>query len=425
MTQPYQQTHLPVDQMTLAQVRDPVLVDQRPSAFDGAVSFYRELAGRFTAAHDAVQRVVGRAQAAHSGAAADAASAYLRALAEPGRAAATEAERAAEALLGQNGHAGRALREIASADPGFTLSGALAEVAKGAGAFVGGHWLEGRVDSYIAADAAEYQAAQTHARTEMRLYQDNTNANLGSGFAAFAPPPQPERGAPGAVGGPSGAAPGPVGASGVPTPIAVVPAEAVPTAPGSPGSVPPVPPVPAGTAIPPGAVAPGAPPGAAPSHGALPPHGAPMGANVLPPPSAVTPTTIARGGASRGPRPDAPHPGGSLLGSTAPHRSPGSAPRSAGPSGRPEGAPPGRGGVPTPGPRPGSPGLPGVEGARAVGSSRPAVGGVPFLPGGAGGQHEATTHARASWLLEDDPDAVWFAGLPAHVDPVIGAEPPR
>ncbi|MGE3286473.1 MAG: hypothetical protein AB7J32_10265, partial [Pseudonocardia sp.] len=352
MTQPYQQTHLPVDQMTLEQVRDPVVVDQRPGAFDDAASFYRDLARRFAEAHDAVQRVVSRAQAAHAGMAADAAAAHLRALAEPGRAAAAEAERAAEALLGQNGHAGRALREIASADPGFTLSGALAEVAKGAGGFVGGHWLEGRVDSYIAADAAEYQAAQTHARTEMRLYQDNTNANLGSGFAAFAPPPEPETGAPGAVGGTSGAptAPGtgPVGASGLPTPAAVVPAEAARTAPGPPGGVPPAPP---GPAIPPGAVAPGTSAGAAPSLGTLPAPGAPKGADLLPRPSTVSPTTITRSGAGQGAagrdrRPDAPHPGG-LPGSAAPHRSPGSAPRSAGPSGRPDGAPFGRGSVPT------------------------------------------------------------------------------
>lgn len=48
---------------------------------------------------------------------------------------------------------------------------------------------------------------------------------------------------------------------------------------------------------------------------------------------------------------------------------------------------------------------------------------LPFLPGGAGAGRDGE-HTRPTWLVEDDPDAIWFAGMPHHVDPVIGGGRP-
>ncbi|MGQ0576748.1 MAG: hypothetical protein ACT4RN_21490 [Pseudonocardia sp.] len=39
---------------------------------------------------------------------------------------------------------------------------------------------------------------------------------------------------------------------------------------------------------------------------------------------------------------------------------------------------------------------------------------------GAGGTDE--THQRPPYLLEDDPNSIWFAGLPHHVDGIIRAD---
>ncbi|MGQ0576996.1 MAG: hypothetical protein ACT4RN_22760, partial [Pseudonocardia sp.] len=51
-------------------------------------------------------------------------------------------------------------------------------------------------------------------------------------------------------------------------------------------------------------------------------------------------------------------------------------------------------------------------------------GGVPMLGGaGAGGQPGDGTHARPPWLLQDDAESIWFAGLPEYCEPVIGSDP--
>jgi hypothetical protein len=48
----------------------------------------------------------------------------------------------------------------------------------------------------------------------------------------------------------------------------------------------------------------------------------------------------------------------------------------------------------------------------------PAYGHVPFL-GAAAGAARDEEHRRPSWLVEDDPEALWFGDLPPHVEPVI------
>ena len=40
--------------------------------------------------------------------------------------------------------------------------------------------------------------------------------------------------------------------------------------------------------------------------------------------------------------------------------------------------------------------------------------------GGSGAQDRE--HRRPPWLVQDDPESFWFAGLPPHVDPVIRGE---
>lgn len=62
---------------------------------------------------------------------------------------------------------------------------------------------------------------------------------------------------------------------------------------------------------------------------------------------------------------------------------------------------------------------PRVAGQPAAGARGPGPGHVPLLPGTAAGGHDAE-HTRPPWLLQDDADAIWFAGVPEHVDPVVG-----
>ncbi len=48
-------------------------------------------------------------------------------------------------------------------------------------------------------------------------------------------------------------------------------------------------------------------------------------------------------------------------------------------------------------------------------------GGAPMMgAGGAGGQEQV--HTRPWWLLEDDPEAFWFTGIPEYGPPVIGGD---
>jgi hypothetical protein len=45
---------------------------------------------------------------------------------------------------------------------------------------------------------------------------------------------------------------------------------------------------------------------------------------------------------------------------------------------------------------------------------------MPFMPmTGAGARGQDTEHRRPSWLVQDDPDSFWLAGLPPHWPAVI------
>lgn len=50
---------------------------------------------------------------------------------------------------------------------------------------------------------------------------------------------------------------------------------------------------------------------------------------------------------------------------------------------------------------------------------------MPFMGAGAGCGNQNGEHRRPPWLLEDDPQAFWFRGIPHHVEPVIEGEPER
>ncbi|MGQ0575319.1 MAG: hypothetical protein ACT4RN_14085 [Pseudonocardia sp.] len=220
-----------------------------------------------------------------------------------------------------------------------------------------------------------------------------TPSPVGPGGAAGAPP----------IGGAGGA---PVGETGPGT--AVAPGTAVPRRPGVvappagsvPGGPPPVPPRPSG----------GRP---------VPPAGPPAG-RVDP----QAPTTGWRPGQpwTSGGRP---LPGGASGGAT-PGRGPGggSLPDRGGRVPGLDGG--GPGGGRTPAVDGGGPATRGVQppaGApTATAGARPAggFGGFPMAGAGAGGQGDQE-HQRPPWLLQDDPDAIWFAGLPEYCEPVIGA----
>ncbi|MGQ0574695.1 MAG: hypothetical protein ACT4RN_10905 [Pseudonocardia sp.] len=447
MTSPYQPTALPVDHMALPEVRDPVLTDQKPAAFEGAESTYRDLALGLATARDDVHHVIAAAQAAHFGAAADAAAAHLRALAAPGDEAAVAASRAADALLDQSGYTARVHREMATADPGFTVPGWVAEAAHTVDPLLGKV-----VRPYTDADAQEYAAAEQKARDELRLYQDATNSNLGARFAPFAPPPEP-----GAGGGGSAAAAGGVGGgSGLGGAVDALGGQGGALAPAGAGGAGVGPAGGSGGAGSSGAGSSGAGSGGAGSSGAgssrpgaggvgpvgaVPPAAGPGGRSgphpgSVPPPGGHLPGRHLPGGHL---------PGGHLPGGTVPPRTRAPGPDHARPAPgpiRPPDARAGganggiRSGTSTYGPGPGAAPhhppsrpdqqapagrSPGADAARA-GTQRPA-GGVPFLPGaGAAGGGDDTTHQRPPWLLEDNPDAIWFAGLPAYTDPVIRAE---
>lgn len=87
------------------------------------------------------------------------------------------------------------------------------------------------------------------------------------------------------------------------------------------------------------------------------------------------------------------------------------------------GGSPGRG-VGDPSAQPGGRPPGAAAGSAPGGAARGTAGsGVPFFPGAGGaGRGQDSEHARPSWLVQDDPQAFWFSGLPDHGPGVIGGE---
>ena len=414
MASDYLTTGVPFGAMPLVEIRDPVLAGPGHGPIEAAVDTYRQLADRLQAAGDAVRAALLAAQAAHEGAAGEASARHISAVIAPGDVGAAQARLAARALEDQATYHVRARNELAALRP---------------------EDLSPNYAIGVRQPVPDLRKERLHeeAVAAATVYQDTTNHNLTSAFQPFQPPEPVTVGlaaapAPAAGGSAAGATAGAIG-SGTPA-GAVPPGVAPPVAP-----VLPVAPVPG--APPPGRDAPrtgpvGTAPVRTPPPGGSGPDGTP---SVRPPGTPTAPVTAPQavprlpggpGGPAR-PRQDGeilrdvpPPPVGDGLISGGRSWPRVAAPEPVGrvPLVPGEVAPP-RGAVENGQPRSGPP----AEPARPASAPRPAVppgyGHMPFMgaPMGAARDEE---RGRPSWLVEDDPEAVWFGDLPPHVDPVIG-----
>jgi len=402
----------------------PYPTEEIPFAVDGAAGPYRVLLGPGThaltepgvfrylgeqldLAAQTIRAATAQIAGAHEGAAADATRLVLTLLEDAAHHGREEALRADRAILDQAEYF-RHVRDAVAALPQPTGS-----------------------VSPLLPDAVINRALLQHATDKdavdiAETFRGNANSGFGSGFRAFesppvlqidtAPGPAPAAGG-GAVEGlrgtdpvtlsPAAAPPGPViggvthpgtaGASPADAGVAGHNSSAGAGASTAAGPAP-VPLVPAASG--PGSVNSASRPGAVPP--ALVPR-PPSGP--IPPPGLDQPLGPLPGGQPARPRLDRPP-------ATAPPQSPVPA-RPGVPQRAPAeirtapGLPQARPGL-APGPGPGP-----QAGGRGAGTTH-----VPLLPGTGGGSSEAV-HERPGWLYEDDADAVWFAGLPHHVDPVV------
>jgi hypothetical protein len=462
----YQGTAVPYPEMALPDLRDPVLSGPGHRALEDAVGSYHQFAQSLSDAGGAIRSVLTTAQMAHEGAAAEAGQRALRTLSEPGEVGAGHSRLAARSLEDQGGYVARVRADMQAADPGPTLSGADAAAVAAVSLPVAPVIAGAAVVGYVQRQVAREQAAEAATR-----YQDNTNWNLGAGFQAFpapaGPAPDTSPGAAGAAGG--GGVPafqiGPAGSL-----AATAAAGATGPTGGAGGAA-------AGVVQPPGGGSGGSPAGLVPTlpgGGAGGAGSARSGSN----PAGVGgagPDRGRAGGAGRGtgatgnggPGTGAAGTGGAS-GTASPTRTSGG-PAGSGPVGSGVGLAPqsyrpgaGRGnpggGDPESAILSGTPPLPGnglitprdtpvtdrrtpawgnavpdgpVDRApldrQAPQSAAPAGrgataghSGMPFMggAGGAGGSSDRG-HPRPSWLVQDDPEAFWFSGLPAHCDAVI------
>ncbi len=427
MADEYPGTQLPFEHWPLKQLRDPVLDGPGSGAVEFAAGVYTDLAEGLAKAADGLRAVLLAAQGAHEGAAAEASCQHIARLTRVGDDGAVQARLAAIALQDQAAFHTRVRTDMQALAKADDLSGRLPSVP---------------TNVYERAE----ESARVAAVDAAERYQSNTNHNFSATFQSFDPPPEakpdvstaspvPDAGWPGAGGGSGGAAigaaGGPPGGAGGAATSAVVPdvgpgaRTATPIEGGAAGP---------GTTVPatPGR---GATSGAGPDRATSDRSGSRKGAG-----RAVTASQAAGAGGADVPSglaadrlraPGAPGASGWVPGEPWSSRVP--------PPGT--GAPVG-GGLPTRGGPPEADGA--RQGARSAvppgqatteaGTTRSAgpprtassgYGGVPLMPGAAIGRGQDTDHPRPPWLVEDDPDALWFAGLPQHTPPVIsGSEDP-
>lgn len=377
---------------------------------------------RFAA--DAVRGAASTLVAVHEGAAAEAAHRHLRSVEAAVAEGAVEAQRAVRVVLDQAEHVRAVRAQVAAlAEPPAPAAGDQAATAA--------YEAQLAESSRLADEAGE-------------RYRGNANASFDA-QPPFAVPPASAADASTGPGGPGagmvGGAFGPSGGAGVPgttggfTPAGAGPGGPAPHVPPGGLGAPAPSPVPGGGAAPlPGGVA--VPPVGVPPVG-VPPVGVPGGApRPAPGPGSILPGRVPAAGGSSGrpgvvtPRgggpvgPDRP-PGWSWPGRPGAYRGGEVGDRGAWASGGAAGEAGGR----AAGPRAGAPaaapvphGGVGATPGPAGTAPRGPAGQVPLMPFGAA-THGDVEHERPPWLLEDDPEAVWFAGLPDHVDPVVGAAP--
>ncbi|MGQ0576955.1 MAG: hypothetical protein ACT4RN_22550 [Pseudonocardia sp.] len=400
MTSYYPGTAVPFDTFpSLAAIRDPMLDGPgHPVVADAAYRF-RVVGNLMLGASSTVRDAAIRLRAGYEGVAAEAVQVHLGRMAAIGEVGEAQSQLTHRALADQAEQVARVRREIAALPDSSIF----------------------RYDPTVPVGlAGEQQEAVALATT----FQANTNHNLENVFAPFEPAAAPAIGPAGAdPGGGAGAGVGGFGGGAAST----APAGALPPSPaggsGPAGAGAALPPV---AALPPAATAPPVPPGGAPiPERPVPPGGAlPPGGSLVPGGGAGRPGTVPPYG-----RAGAPVPG--------PSRVPGGVARPTGgwQPGQPwtgRSAPPGSGGsAGGTGVRPGAPGTGGgvrgpladpARGAPQTTATSPArptgPGGFPMGGGAAAGGRD-DEHARPPWLLQDDPDSIWFAGMPHYVDPVI------
>lgn len=450
MSDNYPGTNVPFEGYALPDLHDPIVLGPGAESLQATSQVYGSLAETLDKAVGDLRAVLAKSQHAHQGQAADAARQHVFKVASAGEAGAEHARLATYALQEQAAYFSRARTDMqAAADTAATPVAPLHSA-----------WKGGAVPNPHGHVIAEH--ARTVAVDGAHLYQNNSNHNLTYIFQGFDPPqisapdlsvgPQPQ--APGWGGGSLG-----TGTHAV-TPAGTGAGSIAPAAPsaGAPGGSPAVPPLVGGPS-------PSAAPGFLPSTPASQvgrSGGRGDTSGTLPSPRSPVPTPAAASSAGPGRSgagiptdlalPGGSRAGGSLpglgVGDPEPGRSgwvpgqpwttrPGTTPpgaaspgsgsgayrlgesfgRSPGGSELRTGAGAGSGSVAG---RPSAPGV--VEpGASATGpSSRASTPGQPFMPmSGAGGRGQGTEHRRPSWLVEDDPEALWMSGLPPHGPAVI------
>lgn len=394
------------------------------AALEQGKEVFRTIGKNLADAADGLRGAGSQLAGAHEGAAAEASRRCLTLLEDLTRAGADETGRAVTAIEDQRSyfeHAHRTVGGIALPGEPTGLSGDLS--------------VEQAVHS-VQLDESTHRAVEA-----AEVFRISANDNFGTRFQPFeAPPALPVDAGPGlapaggpGIGGaggpvvpaPSGAGPvGPPGAAspqaaGTPAPGGGTAGNPTPIPPLVPGHRPGIPPVVRPSIPPPAqpgvrpAVRPGTPPGTVPSpRSSTPP---PRPAIPLRPAVPPLPTAPSPGAPRSGWQPGQPWTNRAVGGTPGYRPSPGELGATPGPRAGAPTEPPAR---PGPGPAGTGPSHASSTATRGAG-----LGHVPLMPPGHGGAAEDTTHRRPPWLLQDDPESIWFAGLPSYTDPVIGAEP--
>ncbi|GAA3226609.1 hypothetical protein GCM10017691_16270 [Pseudonocardia petroleophila] len=446
MAEPYTQTAVPFEQFPLAALRDPVLAGPGIDGMGAAADRYRQLAETLQRAAEDLRVAMTAAQGAHEGEAAEASRRYVERVAAVGELGAGQARIAVGALDDGAAYYGRVADDMRALQPDDASPP--------------------RNVAQAAVRDQQVEQLRVLAVEAAQRYESNTNWSLGRTFQPFEPPVVAAPGAGGAAlsagGGAGPGSPGTAVAAGLPAGGADVPVGAgagSPAAPGGSGSAG------AGGSGVPGAGGPGAGGGGAGGPGAggagllgtaTPVGPGASGAGGVSGPGGSGPAGSGRPGAGGagavgpragsgvggpprtstaalygGARPDAALPDAALPGPDPSARA-AAGPRDAAGTGTgwvpgtpwtgrtpPEGGAAGPRGVPAEPPSAASPRT-GTPGGPAAGRSTP--GATPFLPAAGVGRGQGSEHARPSWLVEDDPQAYWFAGLPDVTAGVIGGE---
>lgn len=409
----YSGTAVAFEGMTLPEIRDPVATGPGPGSMRAAEQALAEVSRKLADLNAELEALEREYADAHEGEAAEVTRMYLRKLGEPGRVGTVMFRLAARALGDQAEYYTVANRELAALRAADTYLGRTGNP----------HQLD------------EQQQSAAHVANR---YQENSNANLTTAFQAFTPLtlPTPDTTAVAPAAAPGWPDGGGTEVPAAPTAVASAPpgTGGSPTAPGMPAPIPSGPPDLSTPAVAPAATPPS--PTAASGRAGM-PSAAPVQRT---PPVGLTPTPVAGLSRTVGPvTPPLPS-GDRPLARRAPVELPPgvlspSVPRASGRYGISSTAPPSvrplegvrtaassrttapRIGEPAPRLAPGERfrgADPLAEQARPASAARSTSSHLPYVPAGVGGTRRAEPHPRPDWLVEDDPEGVWLADVPAY-----------